>query len=80
MYGNGQFVTHFSGHRVETCIVVRHLSPADEQIIDGSNGDSADEPPAKRPYRKLQVRAPCIEIGLESLQAQNLHITGQVYH
>ncbi|XP_064617241.1 acetyl-coenzyme A synthetase, cytoplasmic-like [Liolophura sinensis] len=45
-----------NGHHVETCIVVRHLSPADEQIIDGSNGDSSDEPPAKRPYRKLQIK------------------------
>ncbi|XP_046567034.1 acetyl-coenzyme A synthetase, cytoplasmic-like isoform X2 [Haliotis rubra] len=41
-------------HKVSKCIVVRHLSPSDEEVIDG-DGDGHDEPPAKRPYRKLKI-------------------------
>ncbi|XP_050403222.2 acetyl-coenzyme A synthetase, cytoplasmic isoform X2 [Patella vulgata] len=41
------------GHRVEKCVVVRHLSPSDE--IVKTNGDFEEEPEACRPSRKLKI-------------------------
>ena len=46
------------GHNVETCIVVRHLTPSDEMVVkDGAKDLREDElyPLAKRPYGKLKV-------------------------
>lgn len=39
-------------------IVCRHLLPAEEDVINNGNGDAPDdidEPPAKRPSRRLQI-------------------------
>ena len=48
------------GHVVKTCIVMRHLSPTDEDVIeDGAtegNYDDNEFTLGKRPYRKLKVR------------------------
>ncbi|KAK2185502.1 hypothetical protein NP493_232g00016 [Ridgeia piscesae] len=45
------------GHAVKTCIVVRHLSPDEETVINdgGADGDCDDNEIAKRPYMKLKV-------------------------
>ena len=44
------------GHVVENCIVVRHLTPSEEDIIQGGTGDAGEEEAvAKRPTRKLEV-------------------------
>ena len=49
----------YSGHHVDSCIVVRHLSPGDEDIINGGCGDAGEEEihctVAKRPYKKIEV-------------------------
>ncbi|KAJ8305858.1 hypothetical protein KUTeg_016403 [Tegillarca granosa] len=44
------------GHKVERCIVVRHLSPSDEIITEDGDGDCTTEPPAKRPSRQLKIQ------------------------
>ncbi|KAK3577488.1 hypothetical protein CHS0354_026439 [Potamilus streckersoni] len=46
---------HQHGHEVEKCVVVRHLSPFEEQVVEG-DGDCVEEPPAKRPARQLRIR------------------------
>ncbi|BFZ16433.1 hypothetical protein BsWGS_19472 [Bradybaena similaris] len=47
------------GKPVETCVVVRHLSPADEIITNSSNSSGAEDgddgPVAKRPCGKLKI-------------------------
>ena len=51
------FIFLYRGHKVQTCIVVRHLSPDDEIIVqDDVSGDDDQEPPAKRPYNKFKVK------------------------
>ncbi|KAJ8306425.1 hypothetical protein KUTeg_016970 [Tegillarca granosa] len=44
------------GHKVERCIVVRHLSPSDEIITEDGDGDCTTESPAKRPSRQLKIQ------------------------
>ena len=51
----------FRGRSIDTCIVVRHLSPADEQVVTengASEGTTTQETDAeaKRPCRKLKVK------------------------
>ncbi|XP_022315005.2 acetyl-coenzyme A synthetase-like [Crassostrea virginica] len=43
-----------SNHEIRTCVVVRHLSPSDEEIRH-LNHDEKTEPPATRPSLKLKI-------------------------
>ena len=44
-------------HVVECCVVVQHLTPSEEDVVAGGTGDASDEEPvAKRPTKKLEVR------------------------
>jgi hypothetical protein len=47
------------GHKIQACIVVRHLSPSQEDIVHGGtidlNEESTYRPIGKRPCRRLEV-------------------------
>jgi len=49
----------FRGHTVQACIVVRHLSPTQEDIVHGGTSDVNEEntyrPIGERPCRRLEV-------------------------
>lgn len=44
------------GHHIEHVVVCRHLLPSEEIVVGNGDGPDVDEPPAKRPSRRLVIK------------------------